>query len=467
MHAKLWSLLLFCLQAIAASLFAAESTTAWKAGAASVDITPGYPVRLSGYGSRTNEFERVHQPIHAKALALAWQKDAPAVIVTVDNCGVPAELRADVLKRLAAGGKKIADARFALHSSHTHCAPMLRGVLPFIFGTDLTASEQEHVDRYTEELTVKIVRIVTVALDTMKPARLDWGIGKVPFASNRRLKSPTGYQNAPNPAGPVDHALPVLRVKGADDKLLAVFTSYACHCTTLAINEIHGDWAGCAREDFEVRFPGAVCLVALGCGGDQNPYPRRELELAVKHGASLSAEVIRLINQPMTPVRGPLRCATKNILLPFDKLPTVEEWKAKTADKNKYTAYHARQFLALAESGRKIPTALPYSVQVWHYGDDLLTINLPGEVVVDYSLRFKREYDPARTWVNAYSNDVPCYIPSQRVWEEGGYEAAGAMIYYARPTRFASGVETIIARAVKDLVPKKFVAKGAKARPGQ
>jgi hypothetical protein len=422
-----------------------------------VDITPDYPVRLSGYGSRTNEFERVNQPIHAKALALAWQKDAPAVIVTVDNCGVPDALRADVLKRLAAGGRKLADARFSLHSSHTHCAPMLRGVLPFIFGADLTAGEQERVDRYTEELTVKIVRIVAAALDTMKPAEVDWSIGKVTFASNRRLKSPAGYQNAPNPAGPVDHALPVLRVKGADGKLLAVFTSYACHCTTLGFNEVHGDWAGCAREDFERRFPGAVCLVALGCGGDQNPYPRRELELAVKHGASLSAEVVRLIHQPMTPVRGPLRCATKNLSLPFDKLPAVEEWKAKTADKNRYAAYHARQFLAMIERGQKIPTALPYTVQVWHYGDDLLTINLPGEVVVDYSLRFKREYDPARTWVNAYSNDVPCYIPSQRVWEEGGYEAAGAMIYYARPTRFAAGVEAIIARAVKDLVPKKFV----------
>jgi hypothetical protein len=94
---------------------------------------------------------------------------------------------------------------------------------------------------------------------------------------------------------------------------------------------------------------------------------------------------------------------------------------------------------------------------VWHYGDDLLAINLPGEVVVDYSLRFKREFDPARTWVNGYTNDVPCYIPSQRVWEEGGYEAAGAMIYYGRPTRFASGIEDIIASTVTNLVPPNFV----------
>jgi hypothetical protein len=44
------------------------------------------------------------------------------------------------------------------------------------------------------------------------------------------------------------------------------------------------------------------------------------------------------------------------------------------------------------------------------------------------------------------------------VWEEGGYEAGGAMIYYGRPTRFASGIEDIIARAVTSLIPASFRA---------
>jgi hypothetical protein len=103
-----------------------------------------------------------------------------------------------------------------------------------------------------------------------------------------------------------------------------------------------------------------------------------------------------------------------------------------------------------------VPTALPYALQVWSFGESLLTINLPGEVVVDYSLRFKKENDPTRTWVNAYTNDVPCYIPSQRVWEEGGYEAGGAMVYYGRPNRFASGIEEIIVHSVRELIPAGY-----------
>ena len=53
-------------------------------------------------------------------------------------------------------------------------------------------------------------------------------------------------------------------------------------------------------------------------------------------------------------------------------------------------------------------------------------IFLAGEVVVDYAHRFYREYDADRLWVNAYRNDVPCYIPSKRIYSEGGYEVDGS-----------------------------------------
>lgn len=435
----------------------AETRLPWKAGAADVDVTPDYPVRLSGYGSRTTEYERVARRLHANVLVLRWKEDLPAVIVTVDNCGVPAAVRAEVLKRLAVGGHAVADERFTLHSTHTHCAPMLTGVLPFLFGEDLPADQAQRVERYTEDLTAKIVSTVVRAMGRMEPARLDWSAGKLYFGFNRRLKTDSGFRNAQNFKGPSDHSLPVLCVKSADgQKLIATYANYACHCTTLGINEIHGDWAGMAHAEMELRFPGSVCLIAIGCGADQNPYPRGEKRFANYHGVSVAREIVRLINQPMLPLSGPLNCVSNKVLLPFDKLPTAEEWKAKAASTNKHTAYHAKKHLAMLERGEKVPSALPYLIQVWTYGSDLVTINLPGEVVVDYGLRFKRDFDPARTWVNGYTNDVPCYIPSQRVWEEGGYEAGDAMIYYGRPTRFASGIENIIAGTVTKLVPEEF-----------
>ena len=67
---------------------------------------------------------------------------------------------------------------------------------------------------------------------------------------------------------------------------------------------------------------------------------------------------------------------------------------------------------------------------------------LPGEVVVDYALRLKWEIDQHRLWVVAYTNDVPCYIPSRRVLSEGGYEADLSMVFYGHPSRFAPATKT-------------------------
>src|SRR5688572_8647923 len=70
-------------------------------GVAAVDITPDYPIRLSGFGFRRTESEGVNQRIWAKAIAFGGEASpGPAVIVTVDSTGVPEFLRRDVADRL-------------------------------------------------------------------------------------------------------------------------------------------------------------------------------------------------------------------------------------------------------------------------------------------------------------------------------------------------------------------------------
>ena len=113
--------------------------------------------------------------------------------------------------------------------------------------------------------------------------------------------------------------------------------------------------------------------------------------------------------------------------------------------------------LAKLDRGESLETQLPYLIQTWNFGNDLAIIFLPGEVVVDYSLRLKKEFDSSRLWINAYANDVPCYVPSERILKEGGYEGGGAMVYYDRPARLAPGIEALIINAVHDLLPRSFL----------
>ena len=425
-------------------------------GVAEVDITPDYSVRLNGYGGRRLESEGIEQRIRAKALAIGGDADGPFLLITVDNCGVPGWIRTELLQRLAA--KHVTSERLALSSSHTHSAPMLDGVLPTIFGVPIPPEHQRNIDRYTREFTGKLEQLALAALADRRPAHLAWTKGEVKFAANRRKPAPTGYQNAQNPAGPVDHDLPLLRVTSPEGILRAVLVSYACHCTTTGFNKMHADWAGCAQLAIEKAHPGVIALTAIGCGADQNPYPRGTYELANQHGRSLADEAGRLLKEgKFTELQAPLTGVTRRIELPFDKLPTRAEWEA-AAKKTGAEGLRARFALKTLDEGGIIPDRLPYLVQVWSFGSDLAMVFLPGEVVVDYGLRIKREFDGQRVWVNSYANDVPCYIPSRRVWDEGGYEAGGAMVYYNRPNRFDGTQETRIFDAVQALMPKAFAA---------
>ncbi len=88
--------------------------------------------------------------------------------------------------------------------------------------------------------------------------------------------------------------------------------------------------------------------------------------------------------------------------------------------------------LAELERGT-LKTKIDYPIEAWKFGDSLAMVFLAGEVVADYSLRLKQQLDCRRLWLNAYANDVPCYIPSEQVLKAGGYEGGQAMIYYNLP----------------------------------
>jgi hypothetical protein len=437
------ALLVFC--CVLPALAAKE--TFYPVGAAQVDITPDYPIRLSGYGVRQKESEGIDQHIFAQALAIGGDKKSLAVLITVDNVAVPAYLREEVAARLA---KKagLRNERFALCSTHAHTAPMLTGVCPNLYGADIPPDQQERIDRYTRELTDKLEQVALAALQDRQPATLAWGQTKAGFAANRRTKG-----------GPTDHDLPVLVARDRAGKVRAFLVSYACHCTTLGDkpNHICGDWAGYAREYLERDHPGAVVLVQLGCGADANPSPRGNLEFAKQNGTAICDAVNELVQQPLTPLRQKLVCRTKPITLPYAPPRTREEWTTRAQSTNHWIAYHAKLNIRRLDRGEKLPTELPYMVQTWNFGNELAMVFLPGEVVVDYSLRLKKEYDAARLWVNGYANDVPCYIPSRRIWREGGYEGGDAMIYYDRPTRLTEGTEEQIVAAVHELVPREYL----------
>jgi len=433
-------------------------------GVGRVDITPDHPVRLAGYAARKTESEGVAQPLWAKALAIGDDRTGPAVLVTVDSIGVPAWIVERVAGQLQARAR-IPRERLVVCSTHTHEGPRLSRALKLMFGQAIPPEHEAHIDAYTEQLVGKIEQVALAALADRRPGRLAWAQGRVGFAVNRRVFKDGKYAGfGVNRDGPVDHAMPALIASDLDGGLRAVVANYACHCTTLGsdFNQVCGDWAGYAQEYVERGHPGAACLVTIGCGADANPEPRTGLELARQHGRAVADEIGRLLKGSVKPLDGPPACRFERVRLPFGRIPTREEWETR-AKAGGAAAYHASCQLSKLESGLEIPKEFDYPVQSWVFGDRLALVFLGGEVVVDYTLALKKEFDAGRLWVTAYANDVPCYIASKRILTEGGYEADESMIYYDKPARLAPAAEDLILSTVRRLMPGGFTSSGSNA----
>ncbi len=433
----------------------------FQAGVARVEITPPQPFWMSGYAARTHPSEGVYQDLWAKALALRDSEGRQAVLVTTDLIGLPRAISDEVAERVRARFGVEREA-LVLSSSHTHCGPAVRKNLAVLY--DFSEEDRKRVDDYGAELVDRLVDVVGKALEDLAPAQLSVGHGSVGFAVNRREFTPGGVKIGGNPAGPVDHDVPVLKVAGKDGSLRAVVFGYACHNTTLGgdFYRIGGDYAGFAQAALEQARPGATALFVMLCGADQNPSPRGTLEHARQYGQALAAEVGRVLGTSLLPVRPPIRTALEVVSLDFSPhTRAVFEQEATSPDKCRQR--RARLMLAAYDAGQPVRQT-PYPVQAIRLGADLTLLALAGEVVVDYALRAKRELAGEDLVVAGYCNDVMGYIPSRRVLQEGGYEAVDSMIYYGQPGPFTESVEDTVFAAVRRVVER--VGLGASPRPG-
>jgi len=425
----------------------------WKAGAAKAVITPEPPMYMAGYGGRDKAAESTLHDIWIKVLALEDAGGYRGVVITSDVCGVSKT----TYETICTGLKKrcgLERSQVVLSYSHTHTGPALDECLQDYCGWDNAA--RARIREYTRKLEATIVETAASALGQMKPATLWIGEGRTDFAVNRRNNKeadvPAIRQRGEPLKGPVDHGVPVLAVKAPDGKLRAVLFGYACHTTTLGILQWSGDYAGFAMIDVEKAHPDAQAMFFQGCGADQNPLPRRTVELCQKYGDMLAAAVEGVLSGPVRPVAPRLRTAFEFVNLPFERTMTADDCRGYVAKGGLYGRW-AERMLKRLEAGETFPTSYPYAVEVWKLGKDHLWIILGGEAVVDYSLKFKAAYGPA-TWTSGFAHDLTAYIPSRRVWDEGGYEGGYLGEYGLPAMRWAPDLEDRITAAVARLVEK-------------
>ena len=135
--------------------------------------------------------------------------------------------------------------------------------------------------------------MVGEALANLAPATCRPAQGTATFAVNRRNNREA---DVPALLAKGEAAQGAGRSRGAGDDRdaartaasAAILFGYACHPTTLSFTKWCGDYPGFAQLELEKNHPGATAMFVNTCGGDQNPLPRRSVELCEKYGHMLA-----------------------------------------------------------------------------------------------------------------------------------------------------------------------------------
>lgn len=424
----------------------------WKAGLSRKVITPEKAVWLAGYGQKRAPDGKLHD-LWMKGLALEDEAGHRAVLITSDFQGVPRSM-SDIAFRKIEEKHGLTRSQVMLTFSHNHCGPRLGDDLIDYYPVD--EDQMVLVEEYTVQMIDAVVELVGEALEDLAPARLAQGVGRTTFAVNRRNNReadvPEIIASGKPLVGPVDHDVPVMTVTRPDGKLVGILFGYACHPTTLSFMTWCGDYPGFAQVELEAAHPGASAIFVNTCGGDQNPLPRRQVELCEKYGHMLAVGVEETLEKPLQPISSGLTTAFELVELPYLKTMSREDLLEQGQENNAIKQRWSERLIKKLDAGETFETAYPYPVHAWQLGKEMLVIGQGAETVVDYAIRFKTEYGPG-TWVCGYTDDMISYIPSLRVWKEGGYEGGSNLYEYGRPAlRWDGKIEDLIADSVHRLV---------------
>jgi hypothetical protein len=445
-----------------------EASLNYRAGAATVCITPEEPLWLAGYAARTEPARETISDLYASGLALEDQTGERFVIASIDAIAVTPMI-ADVVAADALARHGLTRRQLLLTATHTHYAPEFRPEkqvffkIPQGFASKLLPTAKKFAAALTDA--------IDQALDRLEPVHLFFRQTAARFAHNRRRHGVVGGTASADDL--VDHDVPTLDCVDSRGRRKAIIFGYACHNTTIPPDDLRycGDWAGFAAQQLRQENPDAAALFIPGAGADEDPEPQGSVELSRRHGQQLADAVQRALDGAGREINGPIRAGLETIPLALEPI-SIESLRRMADSDDEPQRVKADFLLKQLACGEDLITSYAAPIQVVRFGKELLLIALSGEPVVDWAHKLKREFATAgglqadrglaeasrgstsHVWVAGYSNDMFGYLPTRRIQVEGGYEGGRANLWSSIPAPFTADLEDRVAETVRRLVQR-------------
>ncbi|CAI6018289.1 hypothetical protein COHCIP112018_00199 [Cohnella sp. JJ-181] len=418
-------------------------------GTAKKDITPRQPMPLAGFGHRTGSFEQVAQPLYVKVWLFqrtdAQGRRSRALLAQADILAWNEKRMDFILGKLEAlyGLKPSA---VILQASHTHCGP---------WTVDLLYPSQAEYVRFLE---AQLLAGVEEACGKLVPVVAEQGFATCDLGINRRRFVEGRMTMAPNPEGPTDPEVRVVRYRERSSaREVGVLFHYTCHPTVTDRNVISAEYPGIAMDRIESALGGgAIASFLQGCCGDVRPrmiregeFYRGDLEDVRRHGDRLAEVVLSVLDRPMKMLAScPIVTRSADTVLPFATMPDLAELAAASAEPGMAGDWSR---LLLGDPSR-LAAGIRLRINAVRLAEGLTLVAMNGEMTVAYGLFLKKLAQGGEVLPLAYSNGMIGYVATAAQLAEGGYEARDSIYYFGLPAPFAPETEAKIQASVLELL---------------
>lgn len=417
-------------------------------GAASVSITPGEPVALSGQ-MRTRISTRVDSPVIASALVIESREGDKsldhAVMVACDLVAIRDGLLDEVRTALKTRLPDVDPQKAFLSATHTHTAPeMIEGRY------ELPSSGIMQPEAYRKFFTERIVGVIEQAWKSRGPGSVGWGLGHAVVAQNRivvgqdgraKMYAPAGTPNFDRFEGYEDHGVEVLCCWDDSGKLIATAVNIACPAQEVeSKTTVDADIWHPIREALR-REHGAQLVVLgwTGAAGDQSPHlmirKAAEERMRKLRGLERMDEIARRVvvgwNEAYAgAVRekhtdAPLVHQTATLELPKRVVTQAEALEARKKVEELKNDPAARWILNWHQKvvdrfeQQKPGDTHPTEIHVVRLGDVAIATN-QFELYTDYGIQMKARSPALQTFVIQLTGPGT-YLPSARGVQGGAY----------------------------------------------
>lgn len=444
-----------------------------RAGAAARNITPPLGISINGYFN-DRRAAHVHDELNARCLVLDDGRTRLAIVVC-DSCMMPRDVL-DAAKRLAQERTGLAAEHILISATHTHTAPSCTGV----FQSDPDAEYQQFVIR-------RIADAIQCAVNNLEPARVGWGVGRVPGeVFNRRwrmkpgtipanpfggtndlvkMNPPAGSVDLIEPAGPTDPDVVVVSVQSRAGRPLALLANYSLHYVgTSRSTDISADYFGAFCDRLQQLLgadrqdPPFVALLANGTSGDinninfrQKAPPRGPYEQIQHVANAVAAEAHRVCLGIQHRDAVPLGLAQTELRLGVRRPDAAEVARAEAIlagaagrGLRGMEEVYARETLLMKD----YPAEMPLIFQAMRIGD-LGVAAIPCEVFVEIGLELKAKSPFQPTFTIELANGCNGYLPTPEQHKLGGYET-----WRARSSYLETGASPKIVGSLLDLLTR-------------